>query len=312
MKPLLALVLVVLLGAFFVPLEFPVDTEFWRTLMDVAHLPFFAVIAVICHALTSTRGEHYRRCRHAFVAATVLSIAIELLQPFSGRTQSMLDQIYGVAGAAFGAGFLFLWPHRKERRVVVILAAMALVFCAAAAGPAYRKYRVLELRSAQFPLLGGFEHPDEFLLWRPNYYSFTGVGKYDWQTNFVTQGTFAMVVDASVGGWPGVEFDAGEQDWSGYDALAFDLYNPSSDFILRMRIDDDGDCSRYGKRFDHELPVLGGWNHIVIPMADIRESPHERELNLTAIRRVVIFISMGDGPRRFFLDNIRLTKEGTQ
>jgi len=312
MKPLLALVLVVLLGACFVPLDFPVDTEFWRTLMDVSHLPFFAVIAVLCHGLIPARAGHYRRCRNAFAIATILSIAIELLQPYSGRTQSMLDQIYGVAGAGFGAGALFLWPRRRERQIAVFLVAMGFVFCAATAGPAWRKYGVLELRARQFPLLGGFEHPDEFLLWRPNYHSFTGVGRYDWETNFVKQGAFALEVDASVGGWPGVDFDAGEQDWSAHDELAFDLYNPGSDFILRMRIDDDGDCSSYGKRFDYELFTVGGWNDVRIPMKDIRESPHNRELNLKAIRRVAIFISAGDAPRKFFLDNIRLTKKATQ
>jgi hypothetical protein len=312
MKPVLALVLLLLLAAFFVPLGFPVDAEFWRTLMDVSHLPLFAVIAGICFGLFSSGKGHLLRCRNAFVAAAVLSIAIELLQPLTGRSQSMLDQIYGVTGAAFGAGLLFLWPRRREREIAVVMLLMVLVFSAATAGPAWRKYRVLRVRAQHFPLLGGFENPDEFLLWRPNYYSFTGVGRYDWETNFVTQGAFALNVDASTGGWPGVDFDAGEQDWSGYDALEYDLYNPGSDFILRMRIDDDGDCSRYGKRFDHELSVIGGWNHIAIPMAEIRTSPHARELNLKAIRRVLIFISIADGPRRFFLDNVRLTREMTQ
>lgn len=312
MKLLHLLAMLLLLGAFLAPMAFPVDTEFWRTLMDVSHLPLFALVAVLCHGLTSPGREHFKRCRRAFLAATILAIAVELVQPFTGRSQSMLDQIYGVAGAAFGAAGLYLWPRRRERAIGWALVGMAVVLVAATAGPVWRKFRVLDLRARQFPLLGGFEDPDEFLLWRPNYYSYTGAGRYDWSTNHVTQGSFSMEVDASIGGWPGVDFDAGDQDWSGYEALAFDLFNPRSDFILRMRIDDDGDCSAYGLRFDLELPVGGGWNKVVIPMEDIRRGPEGRELNLRAIRRVVIFISIGDGPRKFYLDDIRLTRKATQ
>jgi hypothetical protein len=308
MKLLVALALVALLGAFFLPMEFSVDREFWRTLMDVSHLPLFALITAFCFVFTPARLDRFRRCRNAFVAGAILSIAIELLQPFTGRSQSMLDQLYGIGGAAFGAFLLYIWPMRREPRIWFVAGLSVVIFCVAAVGPIWRKHKLLALRSEQFPVLGNFEKPDDFLLWRPNYYSYTGAGRYDWVTNFVTEGTFAMEVDASIGGWPGVDFDAGGQDWSGYQAWAFDLYNPGSDFILRMRIDDDGDCNGYGNRFDHELPVSSAWNNISIPMEEILRGPRSRELNLTEIRRVVIFISIADGPRKFFLDNIRLTK----
>jgi hypothetical protein len=309
-KPLLlAVVLLVFIGAFFVPLEFPVDAQFWRTVMDVAHLPLFALITVICYAFVSHRDmPHERKCKYAFVGAALISIAIELAQPSFGRTRSDLDQIYGICGALCGALLLFMWPRRGEKQVLGSMILLFLVFVFATSAPAMKKYSILNWRSQQFPMLGSFEDSTDYLLWRPNYYSYTGDGTYRWATNYVSQGEFAIVVDAKTGGWPGVDYDAGEQDWSGFQTLAFELYNPADSFVLLMRIEDDGDCSAYGKRFDLELDMNTGWNEISISTAEIAAGPRERELNLKAIRRIVIFISGDDAPRRFHLDNIRLKK----
>jgi hypothetical protein len=306
---LLAVILLGFVSAFFWPMEFPVDGQFWRTVMDSAHLPLFALITFICYGFVSDRNlSHERKCKYAFIAAAIISIAIELTQPLVGRTRSDLDQIYGIGGALCGAALLFLWPRRGEKQVLGSMILLLLVFVFATSAPAMKKYSILNWRSEQFPILGSFEDSTDYLLWRPNYYAYTGEGTYKWTTNYVSQGEFAMAVDAKNGGWPGVDYDAGEQDWSGYEAFAFDLYNPADSFVLRMRIDDDGDCSSYGKRFDLELDMDTGWNHVNISASEIAAAPEGRSLNLKAIRRIVMFISEDDAPRRFHLDNIRLKK----
>jgi hypothetical protein len=312
MKIISALLLMAMLGAFFVPLEFPVDTDYWRTLMDVSHLPFFALFTLLAFPFfAGLRWPHQRKCKFAFGIAALVSILVELIQPSFGRSQSMVDQVYGITGAMLGLVLLLLWPHRREGKAVAGMALLVLVFGGVVAGPVWRKHQVRQLRAGQFPVLGSFERVEETQLWRPNYFSYTGKGHYNLTTNFVSQGGFALAVDASVGGWPGVDFDAGDTSWIGFSDFAFDLFNPASNFILRLRIDDDGDCSTYARRYNHELLIEKGWNRIAIPVEDIRTGPTERELNLGAMRRVVLFISGTDGPRKFFLDNIRLTNNQT-
>lgn len=312
MKVLSGLLLLMMIGAFFVPMEFPVNTELWRTLMDVSHLPFFACFTLLAFPFFAERElPHEKKCKYAFGVAAVVSIAVETLQPSFGRSQSILDQVYGLTGALYGMFLLLMWPRRRQRQAILAVVAMSMIFAAVTAAPAWKKYRIIQKRAASLPVLGAFEDVDELQLWRPNYYSFTGHGHYNLTTNLVTEGSFALEVDASTGGWPGVSYDAGDLDWSGYDAFAFDLYNPTADFLLRMRIDDDGDCSKYGMRFDLERLVQSGWNRISIPLSEIENGPANRQLNLKAIRRVVMFISSDDAPRKFFLDHIRLTKNAT-
>ncbi|MGB0582654.1 MAG: hypothetical protein ACPGVU_23455 [Limisphaerales bacterium] len=313
MKVLSGLLLLVMICAFFVPMEFPVNTEYWRTLMDVSHLPFFAIFTLASYPFFADRDlPHEKKCKYAFGIAAVVSIAVELLQPSFGRSQSMIDQVYGLTGALFGMFLLLMWPRRDQKQAVAMAAVMTLVFLAVTIGPAWRKYQIIQKRAADIPSLGSFEDVDQLQLWRPNYYSFTGHGHYNLITNMVSQGSFALEVDAALveskQEWPGVSYDAGDLDWSGYDALAFDLYNPTDDFLLRLRIDDDGDCSVYESRFNLERFVDNGWNNISIPLSEIENAPPHRKMNLQAIRRVLIFISGHDAPRKFFLDNVRLTR----
>ncbi len=116
------------------------------------------------------------------------------------------------------------------------------------------------------------------------------------------------MIIANAGDWPGISFNAGEQDWSNYDALACEVYNPLTPFILRVRVDDDGDCSRYGMRYDREIRLTNGWNNIVIPTSEIARAPTNRRLNLKAIRRLALFIDQHTAPQTFFLDNVRLER----
>jgi len=311
MKLLCSIGLIALIGCFFVPVGIPVDVDFWRTFMDVMHLPVFAVVAGLFFPFFKAKGDdaRLRNCRNAFVAACVVSIAIELLQPFVGRSQSFLDQIYGIAGAAFGAGFIYLWPQRKEATTVFMLIAAVIAASAAVMGPPLRKYRTIEHRDAQFPLLGGFEDAEDLSLWRPNYFSFTGEGRYRVSTNYVSKGNFSQEVVAAVGGWPGVSFDAGDQDWSGYKTFAFDLFNPTSEHLMFLRIDDGATTGSSSGRFDHEMFLKKGWNHVRLPVEEIQAGSKGRELDLKVIRRVVLFIDSAFAPRTFFLDNVDLSNE---
>ena len=159
MKLLCSIGLVALIALFFIPVNFTVDVEFWRTLTDVMHLPLFAVIAGLLYPFFKKRGEdmRLRNCRNAFAAAATVAIVIELVQPLMGRSQSMLDQMYGIVGAAFGAAFIYLWPKRLEEYNVLVLLAGAIAVGAAIAGPPMRKYRTIEHRLEEFPMLGSFE-----------------------------------------------------------------------------------------------------------------------------------------------------------
>lgn len=103
-----------------------------------------------------------------------------------------------------------------------------------------------------------------------------------------------------------MRYAAGRTDWSPYRAFVVEVFNPGEPFALNVRIDDDGDCSTYGRRFNRRLTLERGWNRVELPTAAIERGPRERLLDLRRISWVYLFTGKHDAPRTFHLDRARL------
>ena len=99
-------------------------------------------------------------------------------------------------------------------------------------------------------------------------------------------------------------------DWRGYSVLAFSLNNPDDQPLrITVSIRDREHFRRGGKfydRFNRRFILKKGWNDITIPVADIRNAPSDRELDLGNLSEVVIFASDLPEPQRINLDYVRL------
>ena len=110
-------------------------------------------------------------------------------------------------------------------------------------------------------------------------------------------------------GYGGVSYYVGKQDWSGYETLAWEIWNPGKAFTLGIRIDDDGDVSTARSRYASSVEVKRGENAYAIPLEKVRTGAETRLVNLEAIRRILFYTDDNSPPQVFFVDGLRLEKK---
>ncbi|HEY2341717.1 MAG TPA: hypothetical protein VGH90_01750, partial [Chthoniobacteraceae bacterium] len=145
----------------FVPLHFGTNRECWERLMDAVHLPYFAGIAVLF--FSSLRAEGMGRISRVLIAglaAVIWAGTVEILQPYTGRTEDIIDFRNGAIGIVLAAVVL-LRPRLLLPAVAVGIGASLWIV-----QPAWRELRAIWWRRSHFPLLGDFESDDELRIWQ--------------------------------------------------------------------------------------------------------------------------------------------------
>jgi len=89
--------------------------------------------------------------------------------------------------------------------------------------------------------------------------------------------------------YPGLTPMLKENDWRGFKALCFDIYNPEEKQQISVRIDDRKDYPDYGERYNKSFILNQGMNQISIPLNTLVTSGTDRNLNLKNIYRLLIF-----------------------
>ena len=278
--------------------------------MDAAHLPVMALLAVITfHAPVVKNVTGCRRRLFTAVWISVFAAAVEIIQPYFGRTESVIDFLNGVFGMMVGLGFDALRVYSREcgnRAVVVriIFITVAGVGFAHGFRPAMDELRGMVWRRWHFPILAEFGSIDELPAWHG-----VGGGEVQWVRGKELFEGRALKVGLSHGGLPGAEFLLGEQNWRGSKALEFEAYNPGQPFPLVLRVDDDGPHASPGDRAHWTGLMASGTNHVCVLLEKLQRSPKGRLLNLSAIRRLVFFteVPQPGEPRVLYLGEIQLT-----
>ncbi|KAF0170732.1 MAG: hypothetical protein FD161_4514 [Limisphaerales bacterium] len=303
----LAVTLAVLTAACFGPVRVRVDARFWGHVFDVGHIPMWAwLAAVLLYALPERVQPTTRRNALAFALAFGFAVAVELLQPFFGRSRSLGDAVNGAIGTGLALTGIAAWRRSGKwlwRGGHAVALAVALTV---ALWPAYEEWRGIRWRQANFPSLGDFEHEAELKLWRPQ------GGSRGHPTNATltraraSTGEQSLRVAGGAGDWAGVNYSAGDKDWTPFRALVLEVFNPREPFTLFVRLDDDQDAAKLAERFERGFELTRGWNRLRVPTVEIERGPKGRRLNLKSIRRVAVFTGDGEPQRFWFLDNVHL------
>jgi len=123
----------------------------------------------------------------------------------------------------------------------------------------------------------------------------------------VTSGKHSLRAVLPPGQYPGIAFQEVRENWSGYDHLGMDVYNPSVESVIfHIRIDDHKSGWEYADRFDTNFRLEPGMNKLMIPTGSIRTNVHQNPLNLKKIKRFMLFVPNSNKKRELYLDNIRL------
>lgn len=108
--------------------------------------------------------------------------------------------------------------------------------------------------------------------------------------------------------YPGLTPMLKENDWRGFKALCFDIYNPEEKQVrISVRIDDKKDYPDYKDRYNKSFILNQGMNQISIPLNSLVTSGKDRNLNLKNIYRLLIFTASPEKRVVLYIDFIRLS-----
>jgi uncharacterized protein YfiM (DUF2279 family) len=317
MAPGLVLALIGGIALLWIPV--PSHTILLKAFYDFCHFPLFGGVAILLLYLARQLGESRgwsvgRQYGTAFIGAVTLGVLTEGVQSFSSsRFAEWSDLWRDVSGAVAALGFSVTYDPRFTGRVAtwrlaprkhMVHAGVGLLVVIALSPVAVWTYAYGD-RATRFPSLVQFSS--------------------EWEMMFLKGRDCAVQIVPPPSGWkksqvdtvghmvcypahyPGIRLEEPYPDWRGYSHFGVEVYSelPVAR-SLTIRIDDAHHTHEYADRFNQAVIISPGLNHIHILLDDIRHAPLGRELDLGAIRNVMLFAI---GPKEEFslyVDNIRL------
>ena len=285
----------------FATIQFTVYREFLERLMDFSHLPLMFVLAVVTvHSpVFPKRATLKLRMLLTGLFLIAFGAVVEVIQPYFGRTESIVDFRNGAWGTVLGLAAVEVWQRprwgRRAAYLILLIASTIPSF-----RPAFTEARGIIWRKWNFPLLADFEAAVELTAWHA-----VGGGEIQRTREHSAEGSWALRLGLVHGTLPGAEFLPDELDWRGYATLSFEAFVPGPPVSLIVRVDDDGPHATVADRAHGTAALATGSNHIVLSVKALEHTPRNRLLNLAAIRRLVFFTQSQSGP--VFLDALRLT-----
>lgn len=298
--------------------DVPERTMFWDALFDLGHVPLFGLLTIAVLRLIRIRRPLMPPVAAwwtAFLVAIATGVATELIQFLQpNREPSFTDLARDAAGAA---AFLLVaaalpnvgggaTPVRTRRgRFAAIVLAVTLV--AVAGSELAGVVAVLTARHRAMPTLAAFDGS-----WWERRLIEAGGGSV--LTPGVRPGHVApdfreplARLELKAGTYPGITIREPYPDWRGYHRLVVTIVSElDSPLPLTIRVHDRWHDQRMADRFNRSLTVAPGVNHLVIPLEAIRQAPDRREMDMSAIRGIIIFGYRLESPVRVFIGPVRL------
>jgi hypothetical protein len=300
-------------------ISIPTHTFFWKAVNNSGHVPLFMVVGMLLLNLSRvlTEKRSWPPIRHyavALIGVVVLSLVTEALQSLIPMRQPQVsDAIHDVLGAMCALGWSITTDHslagkwarwRTFPRPMFMAWGVALVI-AMTFLPVFEWAYAYWDRASRFPSLLQFSS--------------------SWEMKFVKGSDSDVQMVLPPLGWgksandrvgqvvfhtkkyPGIRIDEPYPDWDGYSYLQLDIFSelPTSQPIA-IRIDDQYDKYRFEDGFNKTLTIFPGLNQIQIPLDEIRLGPVGREMDLSAIKSILLFARNPSEEFTLYLDNIHL------
>lgn len=277
----------------------------YRSVWDLGHILFFGLLTLIIRMHFGIKG--WRQWLGIIAGVFLASIVIEYLQSYTDRQLDWGDILRNL----IGAGLVIAWGSPTDRpgeaspaafrttvwagRVAVtVLLALELFAVADVATQQYQIERGL-------PLLADLESPRVLEHWSGNLERSREHGR---------NGDHSLEITLETGRYSGVSLNNMPNDWRDYGHLRLDLFNPgTTPLALTLRINDqqhERGSNAYGDRFNTRLVATPGWNHYQIDLSEVQAAPASRSMDMARIRRLGLFTSGLQAPRKLFLAGLRL------
>ncbi len=131
--------------------------------------------------------------------------------------------------------------------------------------------------------------------------------RFTLSSDWAASGTHSLRCEAAHRTYPGVILRPPLLDWAPYRSLSLHVYSAAADTVtLVVRIDDERAGPEYGDRYNGYFPIHPGENSIEVDLEQVRRSPARRELDLSRLDRVLLFLRKPDETPVLYFDGIAL------
>jgi hypothetical protein len=275
------------------------STRLGMELENAGHAALFAAVALGSWRFFRAADGGTRVSRPLLLAAltaAVLAFITEQVQPLTGRDNSLDDVLTDLLGATAALAICAAWRagQRPARRVLLLLT--ALMASGVAVWPLAEAVRAYRYRYAIAPSL---LEPSQ------------AIGRYFLQRRAIhfardTDGGWRITPARSQ--WPGLTVEEVLPDWSRYGSLVLDVRNPGDRPVaLLLRVDDAIAHERYSDRYNGSI-VLAAHQRTTwrIPLTALSHRTAGRNLDLTRMRRVILFQDVSGQADPYVLYSLRL------
>lgn len=122
-----------------------------------------------------------------------------------------------------------------------------------------------------------------------------------------THGNGSLKLELYPSSYPGFNPFTKVKDWSRFQSLCFDVYNPGEiEQRLTVRIDDSKDDTEYADRYNKGFILEKGMNHIEVKMDSLVTSGTRRKMDTSEIHKFLFFIHNPPEKVTLYVDYIRL------
>jgi hypothetical protein len=287
-------------------IEVPGDGLWHRALLDSAHGPIFAAVAVLLLLMRTPES----RTRHsayviAFVAASMLGVLIEIVQSVGGRPGSVFDVMTDAAGAASG---LALWSllRRQPRDHAWPAIAIALAGITFVAWPPLQAAQAYAHRAAVFPTIVDFRGPEGLrFVTTEGSPAWIAALPAPWAQEADERALLIRYDEQHVAAMRVLEPKA---DWRGYSIVAVDITNPAKrDLELTFRVFDAAHDGNHTDRLNLPLVIPPQTRTTIrFALAAVESAPQGRSMELARIADVMVFGRKGQPRAELYLSRIWL------
>jgi hypothetical protein len=296
-------------------LQPPEQSLAWVAVFNAGHAPLFGAVAlVLLRALSALPHAKRRNRRILYVLALGLSVFLgalsEWLQVAAHRNRDPWDALNN----AIGAGAFLLFAASRDPRTIVqskapsriraLFGGAALVLLALTFVPVAQVGYAYAQRAAAFPALCDFKGTWErrFLVTKHAQLEFIPAPSANEKKTAP-----AWRVSFEPAQFSGFKLLEPYPDWTGYQRLRLVLRSHMAHPIaLVLRVHDRSHDERPADRFRRDLAILPGTNEFSVPLADIRQAPEGREMNMAAIARLNLYVVAPRGRLELDLLELRL------
>jgi len=261
---------------------------------NIGHIIYFGLLTFQLNRLFPLKSWRSGLLLSVFVL--VVGILIEYIQSRIGRDASWEDVLNNLAGV----WICLVWLQPVTGRVWIARIAV-LVLAMPALLRLFLHGAILIHATMKFPVLADFESALEMYEYGSN---------VERTQAYRSHGRYGIQLTLTAGGYTGISFRRPFADWSAYNTLRLDLYNPdesSLDMVIRVNdVTHDEDGWKYDDRFNYHFRLQTGWNHLSIPVTTIRDGPADRLMDMSRISSIILFTSQLPGVRTVYLDYVRL------